>query len=134
MKSLALMSLLMTFSTAYAATCIEHQPGRARAVTTTFTILPGKESASLTVKECDMTSHLAACTEVTSLYSMEFRPTRLQIWDLQKLHGAGLNSLDWQETYETYTLGCPRCAVYEQAIRKVGVLTNDNSTICKTSL
>lgn len=118
MKTLATLTLFTwAFTTHAAPTCTN--------ATTTFTKLDGGY-AQLALKE----EHF---TEI-SIYKMVFRPTRLSIWDLEKLDGTGPETLAWQEKYQRSHIGCPRCAVYEQYIKKVGALTNGTTTLCETEL
>ena len=136
MKLLVTSIFILSSSLAYAeATCTKYRPGRARSTALAFTILPGKQHAHLTIEECDMTSALAPCEYVTdAVYEMEFRPTRLQIWDLKKVNGEEPETLAWEEKSSWWpphpSANCQDSVCGSWV--KHGILTNNGHQICKT--
>lgn len=102
MKTLIATALLLTSAQAFSTTCESFSgPTRVGYKSVKFTILAKDTYAMLEIKDCRYTNHLGCPTDI-AIYSMDFRQTRLSIWDLQKISGHGPEALTWEEQF-TFT-------------------------------
>lgn len=97
MKFITLSVLLISSVQALGATCTKYRPSRGLDSLLEFTTFPGKQHAHFSVRRCDNGGPFTCHYESDAVYKMEFRPTRLNIWDLQKVSGEGPETLVWEE-------------------------------------